>query len=182
MITREGLVTYKGSPIVLVGEGVVKQGDRVPDFTVSKSPADDLHLSDFPDKVVVLNVVPSIDTPICASQTAKFNEAAAKLGEDTQVITISMDLPFAIQRWCEEHGVDLIETTSDYKYHDFGKKFGLLMRGLGLLARSVYVVDKNLRLVYEEIVPQMENEPDYQAAFEAIEKARREPKKVTPEA
>ncbi len=172
MVTLEGLVTYKGKPITLVGESTVEIGDKAPDFKVSKAMEDDLQLSDFAGKIVVLNVVPSIDTPICASQTAKFNEAAAKLGDDVAVITVSMDLPFAIQRWCEQHGVDLIETTSDYKYHQFGKSFSLLMRGLGLLARSVFVLDGEHRLVHKEIVAVMEEEPNYDAAFTAIEKAR----------
>ena len=172
MITLEGLVTYKGKPITLVGETKVEIGEKAPDFKVSKGMEDDLRLSDFAGKIVVLNVVPSIDTPICASQTAKFNEAAAKLGDDVVVITVSMDLPFAIQRWCEQHGVDLIETTSDYKYHEFGKSFSLLMRGLGLLARSVFVLDSGHQVVYKEIVPVMEEEPNYDAAFAAIEQAR----------
>ncbi len=172
MVTHEGLVTYKGKPITLVGEGTVEIGDKSPDFRVSKSMEEDLRLSDFAGNVVVLNVVPSIDTPICASQTARFNEEAAKLGSDVKVVTISMDLPFAIRRWCEEHGVDLIETTSDYKYHEFGKSYSLLMRGLGLLARSVFVLDRQHRLVYRELVPAMENEPNYESAFEAIAKAR----------
>jgi thioredoxin-dependent peroxiredoxin len=172
MPTLEGLVTYKDKPITLVGDGVVNVGDAVPDFRVSKGMEDDLHLSELRGKVVVLNVVPSIDTPICQSQTAKFNEAAAKMGTDVTVVTVSMDLPFAMRRWCEQHGVDLIVTSSDYKYHDFGKKFSLLMRGLGLLARSVFVVDKQGRLVHKDIVANMDHEPNYDAAYAAVAKAR----------
>jgi len=172
MVTREGLVTYKDKPIVLVGEGRVNVGDAAPDFRVSTGMEDDVTLSHYRGKVVVLNVVPSIDTPICQSQTAKFNEAAAKMGEDVVVVTVSMDLPFAIRRWCEQHGVDKIVTASDYKYHDFGKKFSLLMRGLGLLARSVFVIDKGGRLVHQDIVAKMEEEPNYDAAYAAVAKAR----------
>jgi thiol peroxidase len=161
-------VTYKGKPITLVGEGRVEIGDLVPDVVLAKSMDEDLHLSELRGKVVVLNVIPSVDTPVCSRQTATFEREANQLGDNVRIVSVSMDLPFAIKRWCELQGIKIVITTSDYKYHDLGKKFSLMMRGLGLLARSVFVIDKDGRLAYEEIVPRMEDEPDYGAALLAV--------------
>jgi thiol peroxidase len=167
MVERTGLVTFKGKPVTLIGEGKVAVGEKVPDFKVSKSVADDLSISELRGKTVILNVIPSIDTAVCSRQTTTFNQRAASLGTDVAIVTISMDLPFALERWCQTNSVDIIQTTSDYKYQEFCKRFGLLMRGFGLLARSVFVIDKEGVLRYCEIVSEMTEEPDYDAALAA---------------
>lgn len=174
MIEREGLVTYKGKPITLVGEPdcCTKIGSPMPDVRLSISMEEDLNLRSLVGKVVVLNAIPSIDTPVCSKQTSAFFHAIKDLGQDhVRLITVSMDLPFAISRWCDAEGIDGLESTSDYKYQDFGKKFGLLMKGLGLIARSVTVVDRDGILRYQEIVPRMEAEPNYEAALSAVRDA-----------
>jgi len=168
MIEREGLVSYKGKPITLVGENVVEAGEKIPPVKLSKSTDEDLELSELLGKVVVLNAIPSIDTPVCSNQTAKFNEEMGMLDDEGVLVSVSMDLPFAIQRWCRENNISPTHSTSDYKYRDYGKQFSLLMKGLGLLARSVMVVDREGVLRYCEIVKHMEKEPDYGSALAAV--------------
>jgi thioredoxin-dependent peroxiredoxin len=165
---RTGLVTFHGKPITLIGDGEVAVGQTVPDFRVSKSVADDLAISELRGRVVVLNVIPSIDTSVCSKQTETFNTRAAEYRDKVIIVTISMDLPFALERWCRANAADIIVTTSDYKYQEFGRNFGLLMKGFGLLARSVWVIDAKGVLRYSQIVPDMGSEPDYDAALAAV--------------
>ncbi|MBC8379518.1 MAG: thiol peroxidase, partial [Planctomycetes bacterium] len=108
-------------------------------------------------------------TPVCDTGTRKFNEAASKLGDDVVILTISMDLPFAQARWCGAAGVDQVVTLSDYQQVDFGIKYGLLIKGLRLLARAVLVVDKSGVIRYVQIVPEVAQEPDYAAALEVVQ-------------
>lgn len=161
-------VTYKGKPIVLQGENELCLGDKIPDLRLAKGMEEDLNLDDLKGMPVAFNVIPSIDTPVCAKSTKIFNDQAGKLAGKAAVVTVSMDLPFAIQRWCQAERVENVHATSDYKYQDFGKNFSVMMRGLGLLARSIWVMDGNRVLQYREIVPKMEDEPDYDKALEAI--------------
>lgn len=113
----------------------------------------------------MINVVPSLDTSVCDQQTRKFNEEAST--EDGYVLTISVDLPFAQQRWCASTGLDNVITLSDYQNHSFGENYGLIMEGLQLLARSVFVLDENNKVVYKEIVPEGTDFPNFEAALEA---------------
>ncbi len=165
MIVREGVVTFRGKPVVLVGEGEALLGSEAPDFTVSRSVDEDVTLSQFRGQVVVINVVPSLDTPVCDKQTTRFNNEASEFGDKAILLTVSMDLPFAQARWCASRDAKNLIAVSDYKHREFGRKYSLLMRGLGLLARSVYVVDADGVLRHAEVVPQMEDEPDYDLAL-----------------
>lgn len=171
MSDRKGLVTFKGNPLTLAGEAAVEQGQSAPDFTVSKSLVDDIKLSDFRGKTVILNVVPSLDTPVCSVQTARFNQEAKGLGDKCIVLTLSNDLPVAQARWCQANVATNIQTASDYKHHDFATKFGLLVKELGLLARSVFVIDGNGKVTYKQLVTEVSSEPDYAPAIEAAKKS-----------
>ena len=168
LVVREGMVTHRGNPVTLVGQSEVKVGDKVPNFRLAKSVTEDLEFHQLLGRQVILNVIPSIDTPTSQTQTHRFSQELSELGEDVLLVTISMDLPFALQRWCDARGIANVEPTSDYKYQDFGKKFALLVRGMGWLARSVFVIDRGGILRYVEIVPEVEEEPNYTAALGAV--------------
>ena len=171
MADRAGAVTFKGSPLTLVGEAEVKVGQKAPDFTVSKTLLEDLKLSDLRGKTVILNVVPSLDTPVCSIQTARFNKEAANLGDNVSIVTISMDLPVAQSRWCQANEAKAVVTASDYKHRDFGQKFGLLIKELGLLARAVYVLDQDGTVKHAQVVKEVASEPDYEAALAALKQS-----------
>jgi thiol peroxidase len=171
MSERTGLVTFKGNPITLVGEPA-KVGAAAPNFTAQKSLVEATTLSAFAGKTVVLSVAPSVDTGVCATQLRKFNEAASELGDDVVVAYITMDLPFALSRFCGAEGIKNVVTLTDYKARDFGAKFGVYMKELGLLARSAFVVDAKGTLVYEQIAPEMTGELDLDAVLAAVKAAR----------
>lgn len=160
------VVTMKGNPLTLVGEEV-KVGDLAPDFEVLANDLSPVKLSDYMGKIRVISVVPSLDTPTCDIQTRKFNEQAGALGEDVVVLTISMDLPFAQERWCGAAGIENVTTLSDHRSAEFGKAYGVLIEELRLLARAVFVVDGEGIIRYKEIVHELTNEPDYDLAIEA---------------
>ncbi|GIX07099.1 MAG: putative thiol peroxidase [Candidatus Poribacteria bacterium] len=165
-----GLVTFRGNPLTLVGNEV-NVGDTAPDFEIASSLAERKRLSDFAGKVRVLNVVPSLDTSVCSTQTQKFDRFAKELGEDVVVLTISMDLPPAQARWAQEHQADHVVLLSDYLDHSFGLAYGVRIKELGVLARSVFVVDRDGKVVYKQIVPETVEEPDYEPVIEAVKKA-----------
>lgn len=168
MAERSGLITFKGGPLTLVGDEGLKVGQPAPDITVSKSLVADIKLSDFKGKRVILNVVPSLDTPVCSIQTARFNSEVGALGADVVVLTVSADLPVAQARWCQANTATHIQTASDYKHHDFGKKTGLLIKELGVLARAVYVIDAKGVVRYAQLVPEVTTEPNYADALKAV--------------
>lgn len=170
MADRTGIVTFKGNPITLEGTGEIKVGQPAPDFTATAQDMSQKKLSDFRGKTVVLSVVPSLDTPVCDKQTRRFNEEAAKLS-DAVVLTLSMDLPMAAKRWCGAAGISNITTLSDYRDHSAGKALGLRIKELGLLARAVYVIDKTGKVVYGELVKEVTQEPNYDAALAAAKSA-----------
>ncbi|BAS45860.1 thiol peroxidase [Staphylococcus schleiferi] len=157
-------ITFKQNPIQLLGKEV-NVGDQAPDFTVVDNSLQGVSLSQYDGKKKMINVVPSLDTGVCDQQTRKFNEEAST--EDGYVLTISVDLPFAQQRWCASTGLDNVITLSDYQNHSFGENYGLIMEGLQLLARSVFVLDENNKVVYKEIVPEGTDFPNFEAALEA---------------
>lgn len=169
MAERKGLVTLKGNPVTLEGEGV-KVGQKAPDFTVLANDFSPRKLSDFNGKPVIVSVVPSLDTPICDIQTKRFNEEAGKLGDKVAVLTISMDLPVAQKRWCGANNATNVITLSDFKDRSFAQAFGLRIKENGLLARALYVIDKDGVIQYEQIVPEAAQEPDYDAALAAAKK------------
>jgi thiol peroxidase len=122
-------------------------------------------------KVLVLVSIPSIDTPVCAIETKKFNQEAASLSQDVVIASVSRDLPFALKRWCAAEGVERVVTLSDYKYRGFGKEYGVELPDLALLARALFVVDKSGKVVHVDYVTEVAEEPDYAAALSAIKKS-----------
>ena len=167
MKERESIVTMKGKALTLLGPEL-KAGDAAPDFEVVGNDLSAVKLSDYAGKVCVISSVPSLDTPVCDVETRRFNEEAGKLGGDVVVLTISMDLPFAQKRWCGAAGVENVVTLSDYKDASFGKAYGVLIKDLRLLARAVFVVDGGGVIRYVQIVPEIAEEPDYEAVLEAV--------------
>lgn len=164
MQEQENAITMKGNPLTLLG-APVQVGQPAPDFSVVANDLSPVKLSDYKGKTIVLVSVPSLDTPVCDTETRRFNEEAAALGDDVVILTISMDLPFAQARWCGAAGVDQVKTLSDYQQADFGEKYGLLIKGLRLLARAVLVVDSSGVIRYVQVVPELTQEPDYDAAL-----------------
>jgi len=166
MKERKGLITMKGSPLTLVGNEV-KIGEPAPDFEVIANDMSSVKLSSFKGKVCIVCSVPSLDTSVCDTETRRFNEEAGKLGSDIVVLTISMDLPFAQKRWCGAAGVKNVQTLSDHREASFGKAFGVLIPELRLLARAVFVLDRDAIIRYIQIVNELTNEPDYETALDA---------------
>jgi len=166
MSVRKGAVTFKGNPLTLVGP-TVHIGKPGRDATLLASDLTERTVSSFRGKVLILSVVPYLDTPVCDIQTRKFNEQAQALGSDVLVLTISMDLPFAQKRWCGASGLSQVLTLSDHRDASFGTAYGVLIQELRLLARSVFVVDKQGVIRYKQIVHEMTEEPDYEAALQA---------------
>jgi thioredoxin-dependent peroxiredoxin len=169
MQERTGVITFKGSPLTLVGNEL-KVGDKAPDVTVLGNDLSPVRLSAYRGKVCVVSVVPSLDTPVCDMQTRKFNEAAGGLGDKVAILTLSMDLPFAQARWCGAAGIDKVVTLSDHRNAAFGEATGLLIKELRLLARAVFVVDQNGVIQYLQLVKEVTEEPDYKAALGAVKK------------
>ncbi|MEP9852248.1 thiol peroxidase [Staphylococcus aureus] len=157
-------ITFKQEPITLLGSQV-KKDETAPDFTVLDNALNEVNLSTYDGQKKLISVVPSIDTGVCDQQTRKFNEEAAQ--EDGVVLTISADLPFAQKRWCASNGLDNVVTLSDHKELSFGENYGVVMEELRLLARSVFVLDKNNKVVYTEVVSEGTDFPDFDAALEA---------------
>jgi len=165
MNERKGVITMKGKPLTLAGKEV-NVGDKAPDAEVVANDLSEIKLSSYQGKVCIITSVPSLDTSVCDMETRRFNEEAGKLG-DVVVLTISMDLPFAQKRWCGAAGVKNVQTLSDYRYSSFGKEYGVLIKELRLLARTVFVVDKAGVVRYVQIVPEIATEPDYDAVLKA---------------
>ena len=166
MKERQGAVTFKGGPLTLLGDEL--QPDReAPDAELLGNDLAPVKISSFRGKVCIVSSVPSLDTPVCDTQTRRFNVEAAKSGDDVVILTVSMDLPFAQARWCGAAGVDEVVTLSDHRAADFGTAWGLLIKELRLLARSVSVIDREGVLRYHQLVGEVTQEPDYDAALEA---------------
>jgi thiol peroxidase len=170
MPRRDHAVTMKGKPLTLLGREV-KVGDKAPDFTAVGTDLEEAGLSDFAGKTVVILSVPSLDTAVCSTEAKRFNEEAAKLGDDVRVVVVSMDLPFAQKRWCGAEGVDRVVTLSDHRAAAFGQAYGVLIEGLRLLARAVFVVAPDGTVTYTQLVEEITDEPDYDAALAAAGKA-----------
>jgi thiol peroxidase len=167
MAERTGLVTMKGNPITLIGKEV-KVGQKAPDAELVANDLSVVKLSSVRQgKVCIITAVPSLDTPVCDLETRRFNTEAGNLGDDIVVVTISMDLPFAQTRWCGAAGVRNVQTLSDHRDAAFGKAYGVLIKDLRLLARTVFVVDKQGVVRYVELVKEIASEPNYQAALDA---------------
>jgi thiol peroxidase len=167
MQERKGIVTLKGNPMTLLGPAL-GPGDRAPAFTVADGGLAPVSFADFAGKRKLISVVPSLDTPICELQTKRFHEEAAKLPEEVAVLTVSMDLPFAQTRFCTTHGIQKIRVLSDYRDAAFGLAYGVLIKEVRLLARSIFVVDAQDAIRYVQIVPEISSHPDYDAALAAV--------------
>lgn len=158
-------ITFAGNPMPVAGKEI-KVGDKAPDFTVVGNDLKPVKLSDYKGKVRILSIFPSIDTGVCAAQNRRFNQEAAKL-DGVDILSISVDLPFAQKRFCGAEGIDQVVTLSDHKDLEFGEKYGFVMEPLRLLARGTVVVDKDDTVKFVEYVPEVTNEPDYEAALKA---------------
>ncbi|KAB7705900.1 thiol peroxidase [Bacillus aerolatus] len=163
-------VTFKGNPVTLLGNEV-KVGDQAPDFKVLATDLSEVTLADSSGKVRLISVIPSIDTGVCEKQTRKFNEEASQI-DNVQVITISADLPFAQKRWCAANGLENVKTYSDHRDLSFAEAYGVHMKELRLLARSVFVVDSEGKVTYVEYVGEGTDHPDYEKAIEAAKAAK----------
>jgi thioredoxin-dependent peroxiredoxin len=162
-------IKLKGTPIHISGK-IPAKGESAPDFVLTKNDMSDVSLKDFKGKKIVLNIFPSIDTGVCAMSVRKFNEEAVKL-DNTVVLCVSEDLPFAHARFCSAEGIKNVVSVSDLRKKDFGKKYGIeILDGpiAGLLARTVIVIDENGKVKYVELVPEITQEPNYAAAIAAL--------------
>ncbi len=169
-MSRPGAVTFKGNPLTLVGEAV-KVGQMAPDFTLHRfadGAMQKLTLADLKGKPSFISVVPSLDTPVCQIQTKKFNQELAALGERVNAVTVSLDLPFAMNRFCGAEGITNLKTASDYQDRSFGRNWGMLIDELKILARGVFVLDKDGKVTYAELVKEVASEPNYDAALKAL--------------
>jgi thiol peroxidase len=165
---RTGVATIKGNPLTLIGPDL-NVGDPAPEFTVRKG-LDEVSSSQYDGTVRIISSVPSLDTPVCDAQTRRFNEEAGKLS-GVKVITVSMDLPFAGNRFCSTAGIDKVDVLSDYKDADFGTKYGVLVKEHRLDMRAVFVVGSDNKIAYKQIVPELTEHPDYDAALAAARAA-----------
>jgi thioredoxin-dependent peroxiredoxin len=163
MKRNEGVTTFKGNPLTLLGD-MVKKGDKAKDFSVVANDLSEVKLSDYDGKIRILSLAPSVDTPVCADQTRRFNLEAAKM-QDAVVMAISMDLPFALGRFCAAEGIDAVKTLSDHRAADFGLKYGFLVDGLRILNRGIVVVDKDGTIQHVEYVKENVEHPDYDNAL-----------------
>jgi thiol peroxidase len=166
---RANAITMKGNPLTLVGNEV-KVGQAAPDFVALDNGLSPVKLSSFRGKTCILVSVPSLDTPVCDMESRRFNEEAGRLGSGVAILIISMDLPFAQKRWCGAAGVSNVQTLSDHRDASFGNAFGVLIKELRLLARAVFVADKQGILRYSQLVKEVTKEPDYQEVLDALKK------------
>lgn len=166
MTQRKGAVTFQGNPLTLLGE-LVEPGQAAPDFDLLANDLSSVKLSDMKGKVVIICSVPSLDTPVCDTESRKFNEKASGLSDDIAVVFVSTDLPFAQGRFCAAAGLDKVTTLSDHRDTSFGIAYGVLIKELRLLARAVFVVDKQGQIRYTQLVKEIAEEPDYDAALNA---------------
>lgn len=164
-------ITFKGTPVHTTGE-LPSEGEKAPDFVLTKNDLSDVTLSDFAGKTKILNIVPSLDTRVCAASAKRFNEEVKKLG-DAVVLTVSADLPFAQKRFCETEKIDSVVTLSQLRNREFGRRYGIEQADgpmAGLLGRAVVVVDGNNTVRYTQLVPEIAQEPDYDDVLQAVSK------------
>ena len=165
---RSGVIKFKGNPMTLAGEDLAV-GSPAPDFTLhyAEGGLQTLTLNDLKGKPTLLSVVPSLDTPTCATQTKRFNQELAALGDSTNAVTVSRDLPFAQARFCGAEDIKM-RTASDYQTHAFGDDYGLTIDELKLLTRAILVLDADGKVVYKQIVPEVSEEPNYDEALQKL--------------
>lgn len=168
-MSRTAAVTFKGTPMTLLGSEL-KVGEAAPEFTLHyfEGGLKTLTNSDLRGKPAIVSIVPSLDTGVCQIQTKRFNSELAGLGDKVQAVTVSRDLPFAQNRFCGAEDIKNMKVGSDYQSGEFGQAWGVMIDELKLLARSVYVLDSQGKVVYGEIVPEVTAEPNYEAALAAL--------------
>ena len=171
MADTQNSVTFQGNPLTLT-TSAPKVGDPAPDFEALSNDLSPVKLSSLQGKIRVICSVPSLDTPVCDTEIRTFNECAVSLSDDVVVLAISMDLPFAQQRWCGAADIKNVQTLSDHRDAAFGTAYGVMIKELRLLARAVFIVDKAGVIRYIEIVDELTNEPDYDAALKAVKEAQ----------
>jgi len=164
---RPDAITLKGNPKTLLGKPV-EVGQPAPDFSLRAQDMSTKSLDDYAGKVRVLVVVPSIDTPVCDTEVRRFNQEAASLSDDVVILSVSVDTPPALKRWCGASGVDQVECLSDFYDHSFGVDYGVRIKEVGLLTRAVFVIDKDGRVAYAQTVGEVADEPNYTAALDAV--------------
>ena len=164
-------ITFGGDKVTLEGKEI-KVGDVAPSFKAVNKDLSDFNSEDLKGKIVVYSVAPSIDTPVCALQTTTFNEEATKLSDDVKIVTVTVDLPFAQERFCSVKGIDNADIVSDYRYKEFGQKFGFMMEELQLLARGVVIVDRDGKVAYVEYVPEVTHDVNFDKALEEVKKLK----------
>ncbi len=162
---RAGATTMRGNPLTLVGPEL-KAGDPAPDFNLVDGSLKPVTLKDTGNNVRIISVIPSLDTPVCDAQTKRFNEEAAKL-QGVDIITVSMDLPFAQKRWCGAFGVDKVKMLSDHKEASFGSNYGTLIKDLRIESRAIFVLDGANKIRHAEYVKEVADFPNYEAALSA---------------
>ena len=159
-------VTMHGKPLTLSGN-TVEVGEAITDCELIGKDLQPVKLSSFQDRICIISCMPSLDTSVCDIMTRKFNEEAVSLGDDVTVLAISMDLPFAQDRWCIAAEVRNVYMLSDHRNCSFGQAFGVLIKDLRLLARAVFIIDREGILRYKQIVEELTHEPDYDAVLQA---------------
>jgi thioredoxin-dependent peroxiredoxin len=174
-------VKFKGSPLTLVGR-IIKTGQTAPDFKVSSQDLKEVRLSDFKGKIKLISSFPSLDTPVCDLQVKEFNKRASNLSQEIAIIGISKDLPFAQKRFCSENAIKNETVLSDYKTASFGINYGLLIKELNLLARSVHIIDKNDIIRYSQVAPELTNALDFDDALKNLETVVKSPAMLEKEA
>ncbi|MBQ4857577.1 thiol peroxidase [Pseudoalteromonas sp. MMG007] len=162
-----GKVSAQGKPVTLLGNGVAV-GDSAPNFKVVDGDFTPVTLDDYQGQAVLISVVPSLDTGICSLQTKHFNEKVAAQFPGVAMLTISADLPFAQKRFCKAENIDKVTALSDSVWRDFGQKYGLIIKDMGLLTRSVLVLDKSHTVIYKQLVSSLSTEPDYDSVIKKL--------------
>ena len=170
MATKNTDITFKGDKTEIGGESL-SVGDTCPSFTLCGQDMQDVSKEAFAGKTLLICAVPSLDTEVCDSEMRRLNKEAAEISDDVRVLAVSRDLPFAQKRWCADKESDQISALSDYKYRTFGEKFGCEWTGPMLLARALFVIDKDDKVTYVQYVDEISNEPDYDEAISALKEA-----------
>ena len=164
---KKRTVTFKGNPLTVLGSEI-KVGSKAPDFQVLAGDLSKVTLQSFKGKTKLISVVPSLDTPVCDQQTRRFNQEAAQLPNDVIVLTISMDLPFAQGRFCSAAGISKVKVLSDHRDASFGLAYGVLIKELRLLSRSIFIVGPDDRVQYVEYLKEITEHPNYDAALNVL--------------
>jgi len=167
MEERKGVVTIGGKPVTLLGREI-KVGDKAPDFTIITKDSEPFDFKSTSGKIRLISVFLSLDTGICDTQARRFNEETASFGDKVEILNISVDLPYTQKRWCGAAGIDKIKLLTDHRDVQFGEAYGVLVKGLRVLARAIFVIDQDDVVKYVEYLPEIGSHPDYDKAIQAV--------------